>query len=219
MLEKLPSSHEEAFAMGAQFLAGCLIRGGVPPRDMAEALDDATAEKIGFCFFAVITAFFGGIVWAIRAALRRPRKCKNCHEPRLKLDNEAEKEHMTDGQISEERVGSIVYDVWWCARCRDAEVVAKKRFFTRYKPCPGCGHKTSLTTEGRTITWATTYSGGLVEMNETCEHCDHKNTYTRATPMLADTSSSSSDSSYSSSSSSSSDSGGSSSGDGSSGSW
>jgi uncharacterized protein len=144
---------------------------------------------------------------------KRTRRCEKCQNPRQLLGEEVEDKHLDSAKQTEESVGSVDYDVWWCGRCQDVLVLRYGAFFTSYSDCPQCNAKTkrsSTTTE----TSATEYSCGSERIDETCANCSFTNSFTRTTAMLSssssDSSSSSSDSSFG---------GGDSSGGGSSGSW
>ncbi len=214
----------------AAFASSVLVR-GMPPRPMRDVLD-AGFERFGPLILLLgIALAIGFIIFAVRYFRNRPRTCASCHQPRQLLGDFAEKKFLTPAQTLEEGVGSVQYNVWWCPRCRDTEIRDHAALFSRYKSCEGCGHRTSLRSDGQTLRWATTYQGGLIEVTETCASCGHTKRYTRSTPRLRDTSwssnsydssssgSSSFSDSFSSSSSSSDSGGGSSSGSGSSGSW
>ncbi len=214
----------------ARFASDTLMR-GLPPRPMNEVLSEGYERHGGWLWAAGVIAAVAGGFFGVRAWRRRPRRCLECHQPRQLLSEAEEDEHLTSGQQAEEAARSVQFDVWWCARCRDAEIVRSDSWLTAYKPCSSCGYKTAKHQEGRVLSYPTEYSTGSVEVNETCSHCGAHSTYTKVLPVLTSSSSSTSDWSTSSSSSfsdsfsssSSSDSssfgGGSSDGGGSSGSW
>ncbi len=151
---------------------------------------------------------------------RRPRKCKKCRTIAVLLGEVADDASLAPGQRTEERVGSVDYDVWDCPACDGVEVLRYGKLFTRYKQCPSCGAKTKSSSSS-TVTSATEYSTGLARIEESCANCSFKNTYTRVIPRVtpSSSSSSSSSSSFSSSSSSRGGGGGHSSGGGGGGSW
>jgi uncharacterized protein len=143
---------------------------------------------------------------------KRPRKCRECDNLRIRLTEEDDDRHLDKGQRHEERVGSVDYDVWWCDSCQNALVERYGAFFTSYARCSECDYVTSDKTT-RTLRSATYDSEGEVEVTLSCGHCNHVSTSHHTTPRLVESSSSSSSSSDSSFG------GGSSSGGGSSGSW
>ena len=143
---------------------------------------------------------------------RRPRICESCQQPRQLLDEDSDDDHLDQGQLREESVGSVDYDVWWCTSCEDAQVERYGAWFTSYSKCPSCDYKTK--SESSTTLVSATYDhGGTVRVTVTCKHCSYHDTFTRSTPKLTRPSSSSSSSGGSSFG------GGRSSGGGSSGSW
>jgi len=156
---------------------------------------------------------------------RRRRQCAQCKIDMTALDEQADDAHLSESARAEERVGSVDYEVLVCARCNATRTLRHGKWFSGYGTCSSCRART-LRSWSRTISAATTFSEGQVEVNEQCAHCNHQNSYIRYTARLADTSSSSSSSSdsstssFSSSSSSSSGfSGGSSSGGGAGSDW
>jgi uncharacterized membrane protein YgcG len=188
---------------------------GMPHRSADEAVHDVV-QGCGATLLAWPFVFlFGGVFGFRRWNRYRPRTCE-CGRPRQLLSAYAEKTHLTPSQQAEEDLGSVDYDVWWCALCKNVWINDNVAWFSRYSRCPSCDARTrsSSTT---TISYATEYSTGLEEITETCQGCNYRNVYTRTTAMLTRSSSSSWDSGGSSSSDS--FGGGSSGGDGSSGSW
>ncbi len=157
----------------------------------------------------LVGAAGGGIVLS-RYLRRRPRKCKTCGQPRLLLDEVGDDQHLEQGQRAEEQFKSVDYDVWYCVPCEDALVLRYGRWFSGRTTCAKCSYKTALS-RSVTLVHATYDHGGLVEVTESCGHCNYVRTFKRSTPRRQRSSSSSSGSS--------SFGGGSSSGRGSSGSW
>jgi uncharacterized membrane protein YgcG len=187
---------------------------GISPRPMSAVLEEGIARHQTSFGLGGGVLGIGGLLMLKRWNRRRTRRCEKCQNPRQRLGEEVEDKHLDSAKQTEESVGSVDYDVWWCGRCQDVLVLRYGAFFTSYSDCPQCNAKTkrsSTTTE----TWATEYSCGSERIDETCANCSFTNSFTRTTAMLS--SSSSSDSS--SSSSDSSFGGGDSSGGGSSGSW
>ncbi|HEX8825723.1 MAG TPA: TPM domain-containing protein [Archangium sp.] len=161
----------------------------------------------------------GGLVIGVaglrRWLRRRPRICEGCRQPRQRLDEDTDDDHLDAGQRREENLGSVDYDVWWCDSCQDAQVERYGAWLTSYSTCPSCDYKTK--SESSTTLVSATYDhGGKVRVTVTCKHCHYRNEFTRSTPKLTRPSPSSSSGSRSSGSS---FGGGRSSGGGSSGSW
>ncbi len=137
----------------------------------------------------------------------RARICPNdqCHMTRL--DDVSEDAHLKEGQIAEEHLKSVDYDVWECPLCEHITIEAYKAWFTQYGACRSCKFRT-LEGETTTVTPATTTSTGKQRIDYQCHHCHDTYTGWRTIPKKSKSSSSSS-----------SFGGGSSSGGGASGSW
>lgn len=169
-------------------------------------------------------AIFGGgsvggacLTWylARRHGRNRPRTCPICRIDMVRLGETAEDSRLADGERTEERIGSVEYDVWTCPTCPHVTKVRYGAFFTAYSRCPACGYATKSETVNR-IRSPTSFSSGLEEVVERCKNCGHSARSTRVIPVEQDDNSSMWSSSSSCSSSSS---GGHSSGSGASGSW
>ncbi len=117
----------------------------------------------------------------------RPRKCANCGRMMERLSERDDNAKLTAGQVVEEQLDSVDYDVWSC-RCGHALVIPYRRWFTKYKRCRDCGHLTA-TVRRRTIARATHSSTGLAEDRYSCKHCKAAWTESVVLPVLVDTSS------------------------------
>jgi uncharacterized protein len=152
------------------------------------------------------------------------RHCKKCGARiNAKLTEQAEDAFLQSGQITEEKIGTIDYDVWKCDQCKSVEILHYPNPNSSYTTCPKCNSLTYHLGSKRTIQAATYESEGRGESERNCLHCGHRYIETFILPMLVISTASDNDSS-SGSSDSSSDSGGSwgggdSGGGGSSSSW
>jgi len=146
---------------------------------------------------AVVSSVVGTALLVYRH--RRSRRCSTCQPPRemVKLDEEADNAHLEPGQLTEERLGSVNYDVFVCPGCQVSKVLRRGRFGSGYGACPNCAYKT-MHSSSETTTMATYAQSGEITVTENCEHCAYTNTYVLPLAMLVsyeDSSSSSSDSS------------------------
>ncbi len=130
-----------------------------------------------------------------------------------KLSEEEDDKYLEKGQVAEEKVKSVDYDVWISGEEGDVLIQTYKRWFSKYNSCPKCKYKTYYKVYDKVIKAATYSSSGKGEKHYKCTNCGHSKTTTYTIPKKTKTSSSSSGSSSwgSSSSSSSWSSGGSSS--------
>jgi uncharacterized protein len=129
-----------------------------------------------------------------------PRTCKKCKQIiSAKLSEQAEDEYLKAGQITEEKIGTIDYDVWKCQSCGSVEILNYPTASSKYSSCPTCGFLTYHFGAKRTIQSATYENDGYGETERTCLHCGHNHIDKFIIAMLVASSSSDSDSSSSSS--------------------
>ncbi|MBX2967906.1 MAG: TPM domain-containing protein [Cyclobacteriaceae bacterium] len=129
-----------------------------------------------------------------------PRTCKKCKASTTKLSEAQEDEFLKEGQITEEKVGTIDYDVWKCNSCGSIEILRYPTKKSKFTHCPKCSFLTYHFGARRTIERATYSADGYGEEERTCMHCGHHHIDKFIIPMLVMSSSSGSDSSSSSSS-------------------
>jgi uncharacterized protein len=141
----------------------------------------------------------GSLLLIFGLTLRVPR-CPKCKEKMTQLDEQADDAYLEPAQKVEERIGSVDYQIWVCARCGERKMRRSSAFASGFRNCPECGART-LSSTSTTVEAATYQHGGLVEVEQICANCSYKNNYTRSTPMLEERTSSSSSSSSGSSSS------------------
>lgn len=138
-----------------------------------------------------------------------------------KLSEIDDNKHLQKGQIKEEQVKSVDYDVWVTDEADDILILKYTSWFSKYSTCEKCKYKTWYLVYDKTISSATYSSSGTGEKKKACAHCAHQSITRYTIPKLSPPSSSSSSSGGWSSSSSSGGSwgGGSFGGGGSSSSW
>jgi uncharacterized protein len=163
----------------------------------------------------------GGWIYAILAPLlllpaniyrryrrNKPRICPIDSTEMQRLDEVWDDNHLQQGQITEERLKSVDYDVWKCPKCAHVTIEAYRAWLSQYGACRACGFRT---VQGTTtiLREATTSSEGRKRIDYHCHNCQDDYSVTKTIPKKSE-SSSSSGSSFG---------GGSSSGGGASGSW
>lgn len=90
-----------------------------------------------------------------------------------KLSDQEEDEFLTSGQLTEELVRSVDYDVWLEDTKTDIVVLPYRPLFTKYTKCPKCNYKTYYKEYDRQLVAPTTYSNGTGERKHSCQHCKH----------------------------------------------
>ncbi len=121
----------------------------------------------------------------------RKRLCERCETEMVLLEETQDDEFLESPEQTEERIGSVNYDVWACLTCDDVTKVRYGRFFTRYSKCPECGYITKFKIT-KTLIAATTRHAGRVHVEEQCVHCPYHHETSYATPRLSANPSSSS---------------------------
>ena len=163
-------------------------------------------------FLAPIGAGVSGFgLWMYRRYRRyKPRRCPNDRHKMQLLAEHWDDAYLKPGQLKEEELESVDYDVWECPKCEHRTIEAYKAWFSSYSACKSCGYRT-LEGNSTTLRSATTSSTGLRRIDYYCQHCAHEYSVEKVIPKVSKSSSSSSGGS--------SFGGGSSSGGGASGSW
>lgn len=135
---------------------------------------------LGLALLGTLSAFGYGL-----ARVRRTeRMCPTCHVEMPMLSEHDDDQHLSQGQVTEEQVGAVDYQVHQCPKCGQTRTFVVHQFWTRYMPCPQCNHRTRLVRR-RTLVAAAPGVDGTDEILETCAHCDYRATHTRATPALS----------------------------------
>ena len=99
------------------------------------------------------------------------------------------------GQLVEEKIHSMDYDVWVTDKGDDILILKYKKLFSKYSKCPKCGYKTYYTAHSKTVKSATRSSTGIREETHKCKNCDYQKVKRITIPILTSNSSSSGSSS------------------------
>ena len=108
-----------------------------------------------------------------------------------KLGEVEDNKYLSTGQITEENVKSVDYDVWISEEKGDVLILRYSSWFSGYSTCSRCKHKTWHLEYDRTITSATYSSSGVGEKKKACAHCKHSKITRYTIPKLQKSSSSS----------------------------
>lgn len=134
--------------------------------------------------------------WAILNHFRdKPRDCPDCGRQAERVGEDEDDAFLEAGQVTEEEIGSMDYDVWQCS-CGWHRVDPYKKF-SSYSDCPGCGYRTYHQVSSRVITPATYDHSGTREVTYECVHCNRRDVRHETIPRKQRSSSSSSSSSSS----------------------
>jgi uncharacterized protein len=121
----------------------------------------------------------------------RRRRCPQCQTRMLLLSDAEDDELLQEGQVAEERIGSVDYDVWKCPSCAHHFTLRYPKWVSKYDKCPQCSNRTKSSSE-HVVTAATTRSSGSARVVETCAFCSFTHEFTKTLPRLSESSSSSS---------------------------
>jgi uncharacterized protein len=132
---------------------------------------------------------WGGIAGFRRWRRYRGRNCPQCHTRMAVLSDSADDEWLEKGQVAEERIGSVDYDVWKCPSCSHHFTLRYAKWLSSYDKCPQCANRTKSSTE-HVITAATTSSSGSARVLEKCAFCSFTREYTKTLPRISQSSSS-----------------------------
>jgi uncharacterized protein len=175
--------------------------------------DDSDGSSIVLPLVGAIPVGIGSLIGFRKWRRYRRRRCPQCQTRMRLLSDSDDDELLQEGQVAEERLGSVDYDVWKCPACAHRLTLRYPKWVTKYDKCPQCANHTKSSNE-QVITAATTRSSGSARVVETCAFCSFTHEFTKTLPRLSESSSSSSSGGSSGGSSGSSFGGGSSGGGG-----
>jgi uncharacterized protein len=121
----------------------------------------------------------------------RRRRCPQCHTRMALMPDYEDDALLEEGQVAEEHIGSVEYDVWKCPACTHHFTLRYAKWISKYDKCPQCSNRTKSSTESVTHA-ATTYSEGSSRVVEQCAFCSFSNEFTKVLPRITESSSSSS---------------------------
>lgn len=146
----------------------------------------------------VIPAGLGSIFGFRRWRRYRRRQCPVCQTLMSRLAEADDDALLEKEQRTEERIGSVDYDVWKCPACAHHFTLRYPQWFSGYEKCPQCHNRTKSAAE-EVIERATTHGSGSARVVEQCAFCSFRHEYTKVLPQITSSSSSGSSSGGSSS--------------------
>jgi uncharacterized protein len=203
----LPEFRKGNFGLGIEDGVGAVISildsgAGVsgPLRFFDQARDGARNlfDQVGNWVYALMAGAAALAFRLYRALVRRRARYCPVDGSRMTLLDEVWDDHqLQKGQITEERLGSVDYDVWDCPACNHVTVEGYRAWFSRYGACRACGFRT---VEGTTtiLESATTTSTGRKRVDYHCHNCEDRYSVEHTIPRRSQSQSSGSGSSRSS---------------------
>ena len=106
-----------------------------------------------------------------------------------KLQEDEEDEFLSKGQITEEKIRSIDYDVWVTSDHTEILILDYYNYKSRHSKCPKCNYKTYFKVYDKTVISATTSSSVRGERKYQCDHFKHSKITTYTIPKIQTSSS------------------------------
>ncbi|MDG1332037.1 MAG: TPM domain-containing protein [Crocinitomicaceae bacterium] len=98
------------------------------------------------------------------------------YEVMRKLSEEDEDEYLSRGQISEELIRSVDYDVWITDNKDDLLILSYRPLFSKYTTCPKCHFRTYRKIHDRQIRPPSYAYDGMGERKHECSNCKYAET-------------------------------------------
>lgn len=127
------------------------------------------------------------IYWGVRRLLKKlrttPRYSKETGKKMVLLSEQEEDEWLEAGQVSEETVGSVDYDVWMTEDRTEKLILSYHKRFSKYSKCPSCGFKTWHLVKTEVLEAATYHAQGEGLRVHECQNCHHRKEEVYVIPM------------------------------------
>ena len=111
-----------------------------------------------------------------------PRFSKLNGKAMHKLKEEEEDDYLEKGQITEEEIGSVDYDVWITDNADDILILRYAKWFSKYKGCPSCKYKTYYLARSVVVSPATYSSSGSRREDYECKNCSYTDSKYKTIP-------------------------------------
>ncbi|WP_282779631.1 TPM domain-containing protein [Phaeodactylibacter xiamenensis] len=92
-----------------------------------------------------------------------------------KLHEVEDDRYLELGQVVEEHLGSVDYDVWITEDEEDILILPYKKRWSKYKACPKCQFRTYALSDTNVLRNATYSHSGKKEVIHTCKNCNYRN--------------------------------------------
>ncbi len=124
----------------------------------------------------------------LRKLRNQPRFSKLNGKVMHKMSEEEEDRFLKAGQVKEEEIGSVDYDVWVTEEEDDVLILRYARRFSKYKKCKQCNFKTFHLEYSKTISHATEYSTGKKLHRYECKNCSYADEVITTIPKISSSS-------------------------------
>lgn len=125
-------------------------------------------------------------LWRYRYWRTRRRICHRCGSKMHRLDEEKDNAYLNSAQDTEEKLGTVDYDVWLCDRCGEVESYPFVSRQNRFTACPRCGAIAYATDFERVKVPPTRQRSGVGERVKRCRHCGHTDSENFQLPRTGD---------------------------------
>lgn len=143
---------------------------------------DGTALVVSLSSLAGMALFVAVVVAYNR---RLERTCPKCKLSMPMVPEHLDYVHLNPGQIVEEAIGAVDYQVHICPTCEHTRTFRVDTWLSNYTKCPRCASRTR-TTNRKILEHPTESTPGLAEITENCRHCDYRYYYTQRIPTIED---------------------------------
>lgn len=113
-----------------------------------------------------------------------PRLCPRCGTKMKKVDEVHDNDYLTPAQDTEERIGSVDYDVWLCPACGETDIEPYIKSNSGYHRCEQCHGLTARLTRERLLRQPSTTHQGEGVKEYTCANCGHVTALPFYLPMI-----------------------------------
>ncbi len=112
--------------------------------------------------------------WHLKRLRNHPRYSKANGKLMHKLNEELDDEFLEQGQITEEELGSVDYDVWVTDNREDVLILRYARRWTKYKRCPKCNYLAYYQAHSKVIRQPTYVHSGKKRITFECKNCHYQ---------------------------------------------
>lgn len=121
----------------------------------------------------------------------KPRYSKINGKIMHKLSEEEDDRFLERGQITEEEIGSVDYDIWVTEDENEVLILRYQKRYSKYSACPKCGFNTYHLAHTRVVRHATYSHSGKKEIVYECKNCRYEDKQYKTIPKKQRSSSSS----------------------------